>query len=78
VGPGRGKIEMICSMLRQAGLPEERINLDGWKPGPRESFIVAAPVDGLSLRSTRHVGEVVFANVNPVTMNLTGDRPTNT
>ena len=75
VGPGTGKVEMIYSLLRQAGLPEERIKLDGWKPGPKEFFIVAAPVDALSLSTMRHVGEVVFANFNPVTMNLTGDSP---
>jgi hypothetical protein len=75
VGNGTSKVEMIYSLVRQAGLPEERIKFDGWKPGPRETFIVATPVDALSVSGTRQVGGVEFSNVNPITMNLSGDSP---
>ena len=75
VGAGTSKVEMIYSLVRQAGLPEERIKFDGWDPGPRETFIVAAPVAALAVTGARQVGEAEFSNVNPVTMNLAGDSP---
>jgi hypothetical protein len=73
VGEGTGKVEMIYSLLRQAGLPEARMDL-GWTPGPRETFIVAAPVPALALTKRRQVSDVAFTDVIPVTMNLSGDR----
>jgi hypothetical protein len=75
VGKGTGKVEMVYSLMRQAGVPEERIKFDGWKPGPEEQFIVAAPVAALSVSGARQVGEVAFTNDIPVEMDLTGDSP---
>lgn len=42
-------LEQIWSMMRGAGLGEERINIEGFSKGPKEPFEVVVPLTGLTL-----------------------------
>lgn len=52
-----GNLEMLWSIVRGAGLGEERINIEGFTKGPMEPFEVIVPLDNLELSA-----DIVFTN----------------
>ena len=44
-----GHLELVWSIVRGAGLGEERINIEGFKKGPIEPFEVIVPISGVEL-----------------------------
>lgn len=44
-----GHLELVWSIVRSAGLGDERINIEGFKKGPIEPFEIIVPVSGIEL-----------------------------
>lgn len=68
VGDGTDGREVIHALMRMSGLPSERIQIEGWTGGPTESFLVAAPIAGISMSSAHPVGSALFTPTNPAQM----------
>jgi hypothetical protein len=58
--------EKVFSLLRTAGLPPERMKLEGWVPGPWEPFEVAVPLAGIEVGRPRRLANVQFLPSGPV------------
>ena len=57
---GMSPQELIWSLVRSAGLPEERIDVGNWQR-PLERFTVSVPLERAQLLAARSVAGVVFA-----------------
>jgi hypothetical protein len=64
VGEGNATQELIFCIMRSNGWPADRTYMQGWAPGPREKFLVAAPLAGASVSESQRFGadEIVLAN----------------
>jgi hypothetical protein len=70
IGAGSNGPEMIANVLRAFGMPSDRMQIEGWTPGPREVFLVASPVDGITVTQDTSVGGVTFTSTNPARLGL--------
>lgn len=70
IGDGCDGREIIHALARQAGLADERINIQGWVPGPSETFLIAVPITGVSIGCSREIAGVLFTNTNPANLEL--------
>lgn len=57
------RLELLWSMVRAGGVEQEQINVEGFRKGPPEDFVVAVPIDGLTVSEedlSLQVGDVYF------------------
>jgi hypothetical protein len=61
---GTQPLEKVWSLIRMAGIDEDRINIYGFRKGPVETFRVAVPLHGLMVEPdlTLAVGEVLVTS----------------
>lgn len=62
IGSETPVLELMWSLLRIAGVPEDRIDIQGLALPLRSSFEVVSPVAGLSLDAAQVVGNVTFTS----------------
>jgi hypothetical protein len=67
VGGGFPALELVYAIAITAGLPADRIQIQGWSPGPSEPFEVVVGINGLTLADDLTVGGVRFTNHPAVT-----------
>lgn len=72
-GAGTDGREIIYSLIRLTDFPLERIKIQDWRPGPREKFIVTAPVIGLTTSGERQIGDVRITNSNSAQLDMPSD-----
>jgi len=70
VGDGGDAREIIHCMFRLAGLSPDRMDLAGWVPGPRETFIVSAVLEGATFGRDWEILDVTFTAENPAKLTL--------
>jgi hypothetical protein len=59
-------LDGLHALLRESGLPEERISIEGIERLPTQIFQVVAPIDGLVLSQMVRIGPVTFAPASSV------------
>jgi hypothetical protein len=65
-------LDQLYALLRESGVPDERIDIEGIERLPTQVFEVVAPVDGLVLTEAVRVGVVTFAPGRSVASLLSG------
>lgn len=60
IGVGFPFAEVVWSILRSAGVPADRIAIEGFAPGDPEVFVVVAPVSGLDVDLPIRAAGVTF------------------
>lgn len=55
----------MYTWARQAGFTHERIDIQGWSPGPSEKFLVVAPLNGVDVVTPFELAGVLFTNECP-------------
>ncbi len=58
IGAGTHFLDAAWSILRSSGISEDRIDIEGFVPGPLEVFEVVVPLDGVSLSESVSLGNV--------------------
>lgn len=53
-------VELLWSVLRASGMPETRIVIEDFEPGPTEPFEVVIPLGGLRIQNPYSINGVVF------------------
>ena len=59
-------LEVIWAMARFTGFAPEDITIEGWEPGPVETFEVATAIDGISIDEPVALGRVTLLPDGPV------------
>lgn len=72
VSEGVRGVELIYCLLRLSGIPDERMDLDGWTGSDPDVFLVAVPVEGIAVTSTRGVLEAAIGPTNPARLLVPG------
>lgn len=65
VPAGNDGLEILYAIVRNLGITDDRMNLEGFQPGPQEAFLVVAPVAGAALAGTQTISDVVITDSNP-------------
>ena len=73
VGDGTDRREVLYAMFRNAGFVDDKISMEGWSPGPSETFLVASPVTGVKVDRATQIGRALLTPVNPARMELGAD-----
>lgn len=66
IGAGVGFLEAAWSVLRTAGIPEDKIAIEDFQPGPLEVFEVATALDGIEIDDPTSLGGVRLLSAGPV------------
>lgn len=61
VGAGVDPLELIWALFRSSGMPEDRIDLEGFNPGPIEVFDVIVPLEGIDLQADMSIAGVTMS-----------------
>lgn len=72
VSEGVRTVELIYCILRLSGIPDERMELDGWTGSDPDVFLVAVPVEGIAVTSTRGIFEAAIGPANPARLLVPG------
>lgn len=65
VSEGVKAVELIYCLLRLSGIPDERMDLDGWTGSDPGVFLVAAPLEGIVVSSVHEVLGAMIGPANP-------------
>ncbi|MFN8660562.1 MAG: hypothetical protein U0075_01635 [Thermomicrobiales bacterium] len=60
IDDGAASINLIWSLLRHWGIEAEKMDLDGFEPGPSEMCEVATSLDGIELSTNLELGGVLL------------------
>ena len=70
IGKGASVLEVVYCLARDGGLPDHRIDIQRWRPGPREGFLVAVPLEGIVLDNDHSYADVTFSAANPAQLDM--------
>ncbi|MDP9357827.1 MAG: hypothetical protein M3R02_21575 [Chloroflexota bacterium] len=72
VSEGVRAVELIYSLLRLSGIPDERMKLHGWTGSDPDVFLVAVPLEGMAVTSTHGILGAAIGPTNPARLLVPG------